>query len=71
MVSTNLHTHEVTCNECLGRFAIICDRKDLEAWLSGEKYIQDALNYLSAGERELLLSNTCDSCFKKMFDIDE
>jgi len=27
----------------------------MEAWLSGDKYIQDALSYLSAAERELLI----------------
>ena len=30
-------------------------------------HIQDIFPYLTAGERELLISGTCDECWKKMF----
>ena len=49
---------------------IIADRKDIESWLSGDKYIQDALAYLSAADRELLISNTCDDCWKNLYGED-
>ena len=40
-------------------------------WQSG-KLIQDALPELSAGERELLISGTCDECWQRLFpDGDE
>lgn len=35
-------------------------------------YIQDALRKNTAAERELLISATCDDCWKKMFpDCDD
>ena len=37
--------------------------------ISGE-LIQDALPYLSASEREMLISGTCDDCWQKMFPVD-
>ena len=41
------------------------------AWRTGE-LIQDALPDLTPAERELLISNTCDECWKQMFpDEDE
>ena len=49
----------------------MADRDDMEAWLSGDKYIQDALAYLSPSERELLISSTCDTCWKKMYGEDD
>tara|TARA_Y100000004_G_C8675621_1_gene311148 strand:+ start:229 stop:453 length:225 start_codon:yes stop_codon:yes gene_type:complete len=57
----------ITCQYCGVEYAIIVDRRDVEAWLSGEKYIQDALGHLTAGERELFISRTCDTCWKKMY----
>ena len=40
--------------------------QDVVDWKGG-KYIQDAMPYLSADERELLISGTCGTCFDKMF----
>ena len=71
MVSTKIVSHSVVCNNCRKEYNIMADRQDMEAWLSGDKYIQDALSYLSASERELLLTQTCNDCFEKMFDNDE
>jgi len=39
-------------------------------WQRGE-LIQDALPELSADQRELLISGTCDKCWKEMFGSDE
>jgi hypothetical protein len=36
------------------------------AWQSGE-YIQDALPMLNAGEREMLISQTCNDCWADLF----
>ncbi len=60
--------HNITCSHCGTEYAIIADRRDVESWLSGERYIQDALHYLTAGERELFISRTCDDCWKILFD---
>ncbi len=40
--------------------------EDYKAWENG-KVIQDAMPYLTPGEREVLISGTCGSCFDKMF----
>ena len=67
MVATSQEAHTVHCKYCNDEHVILADRKDMEAWLSGDRYIQDCLSYLTAGERELLISGTCDTCWKKMY----
>ena len=66
---------EVPCKHCGIMYTILADREDVKKWLAGEGYIQDLLAYLSDGERELLMSGTCDNCWKNMFgedfDIDD
>ena len=52
-----------TCGETKTLLVCITDYAD---WQLG-KYIQDAMPYLSADERELLISKTCGTCFDKMF----
>jgi hypothetical protein len=71
MVSTKIVSHSVVCNNCRKEYNIMADRQDMEAWLSGDKYIQDALSYLSAAERELLISATCNTCWSKMYGLDD
>lgn len=58
---------QVICNICGNVHTIIYNREDMIDWLSGQAYIQDTMPYLSAAERELLISGTCGSCFDKMF----
>ena len=56
-----------TCRLCGKLVEMLVNPKDLSDWKSEKKYIQDAMPYLSAGEREILISKTCDECFDKMF----
>lgn len=58
---------DVQCAMCRAYFRIIYNREDMTDWLSGSLAIQDALPYLTAGERELLISEICSDCFDKMF----
>lgn len=70
MITTNKcneYPHEVSCVHCGSEHVILLNRKDLEMWMSGEAYIQDSLDYISKSDRELLISGTCDSCWKKMW----
>lgn len=60
----------VQCRHCRITYSIMYNRQDMVDWLSGSGFIQDLMPYLSAGERELLISGTCDSCFSEMFGID-
>ena len=43
---------------------------DYTSWENGE-LIQNAMPYLSADERELLISGTCGTCFDNMFGSEE
>ena len=51
------------CNED-NTFAVNAD--DLARWGSGT-LVQEAFPYLDAAERELLVSETCDSCWNKIW----
>jgi hypothetical protein len=57
----------VDCKHCEKTFEIECIAKDYRNWKKGSELAQDAFPYLSAGERELLISGTCDECWNKMF----
>ncbi len=62
----------ITCASCGGINIVSVDKENYEKWQSGEMYIQDALRKNTAAERELLISATCDDCWKKMFpDCDD
>jgi len=54
------------CKECNGHYVLMFNHCDMMAFCNG-KNVQSALPYLSPGERELLLSGICYSCFQKMF----
>lgn len=62
---------DLRCNVCGQVFTVVYNRQDMSDWLSGSEYIQDALHYLTAGERELLLSGVCSTCFDDMFSDSE
>ena len=57
---------QVYCRICSNEFTLQVNQNDLKDWQEG-KYIQDAMPYLSAGERELLISNICEECFTNLF----
>tara|TARA_Y100000296_G_scaffold73682_1_gene91423 strand:- start:308 stop:457 length:150 start_codon:yes stop_codon:yes gene_type:complete len=44
--------------------------EDYEAWENGE-LIQNAMPYLSADEREVLISGMCGPCFDNLFGDEE
>lgn len=60
----------VRCVHCNENYDVWVDPADLAAWSEGE-LIQDVLDYLTPGERELLMSGTCDACWDKLFPPDE
>jgi len=63
----------IRCDKCGVEYQIVLDERDFDAWQKGDCYIQDCLAYLSAAERELLISQTCNDCWKKLYgeDLDE
>lgn len=58
-----------TCKRCKKRVSFVVWADDWDAWKSGELLIQDAFWYLTAGEREILISKICGKCFDEMFNI--
>jgi hypothetical protein len=54
------------CRVCRQPQTMMVNKLGLRMWCDGE-YIQTALPNLSAGEREFLMSGTCDPCFDKLF----
>ena len=59
-------THVIKCWKCLETHTIEVSAEGYAEWQGGE-LIQDALPELSAGERELLISGTCDPCWDELF----
>ena len=55
-------TLNVKCGHCKTWFPLAVDADDIARWKAGE-YVQNVLHYLTAGERELLISGTCDECW--------
>ena len=64
-------TFYIKCKLCDKEYAIILDERDFDAWQNGDGYIQNVLGYLTAAERELLISQTCDDCWKKLYGEDD
>ena len=62
-------TMNLQCVHCDETYQINLNYEDVQAWKDGT-LIQDALPYLNADQRELLISKTCGSCFDKMFGVD-
>ena len=67
MIATNKkEVYNVTCRHCGATCQIMANREDVIKWMQGS-YIQDVLYYLTAAERELFISQTCNNCWKIMF----
>lgn len=58
------------CLECGEPVTMEVNESDLDRWLSGNALVQDAFPYLSADDREILISGICGKCFDKMFPDD-
>lgn len=57
---------ETTCPICNQTYAIMVYTDDFYAWKHG-KSAQDAFGYLSAEDREMLISGICPSCWDDLF----
>jgi hypothetical protein len=57
----------VVCKLCGSEHGIWLNKKDFDDWQNNNGYIQDLLDYLTSSERELLISATCDDCWKRMY----
>lgn len=62
---------KVKCQYCGKIHTITVVKNDYMKWYSGKLPIQSAMSYLSADERELLLSHVCGKCYDEMLGDDE
>lgn len=62
-MKTELATTCVRCDELL---YIVAEDSDFMKWQEGMA-VQDAFPYLSASDREILFSRTCEKCWDEMF----
>ena len=58
------------CPFCGEYHEVEVSESDYAAWCGGE-LAQDAFPYLSADEREILISGICSDCWERMFGGDE
>jgi len=56
----------VVCPICKEEHFIFANVEDIWAWEDGE-LVQNAFPYLSADEREMLISGICPECWDKLF----
>ena len=61
---------ELECKYCDYEETITVHEAGYIAWHNG-MLIQHAFSYLTDGQRELMLSNTCDTCWDKFFPEDD
>ncbi len=66
MIACDKKPMNITCKNCGAEHNIMINPEDMIRWESGE-YIQDVMAYLSSAEREMLISQTCDDCWKSMY----
>lgn len=56
----------VVCAICGTRHTLYIDPEDYAEWQAGA-FVQDVFPYLTADQRELMVSRTCGPCFNLMF----
>ena len=59
-----------SCRWCNKQVVLRVSKEDFIKWNDGT-HIQFAMPYLNSGEREILISGTCNSCFDKFFNDDD
>lgn len=60
-------TLDITCRSCREHFPVAVSLEDYTRWNLGGGLIQNVMPYLSADDRELLISGTCSKCWDAMF----
>ena len=58
---------DARCWQCGQVFTLWVNPEDLFDWTAGTGPIEQMMPYLTANERELLISNTCGKCFDSLF----
>jgi hypothetical protein len=61
----------IVCRMCAHGTDLSVNAVDLERWRNRELLAQEAFPYLDADQRELLISQTCPTCWEAMFGQDD
>lgn len=61
----------IICNCCGKPVEIPISLEQYITWKRSGEFVQRAFPNLSAGHREMLISQTCDNCFKEIFPENE
>ena len=61
----------IECPICHHANEVMVNEEDYLAWAFDGELVQNAFPYLSADEREMLISGICPTCWDKMFDEDD
>jgi hypothetical protein len=63
----NPMTLEVDCRFCGKTVNLVIEQEDFRKYRNNDGLVQDIFPYLSAGEREMLISGMCEDCWDKLF----
>jgi ribosomal protein L40E len=72
----NMETIQIKCRECGKVVQLRVNKHDYDEWCNrfgseNPRHIQDIFPYLTAGEREMFLTQICDDCYTKIFGFEE
>ena len=59
---------QIKCRRCGKTYELPIEEKDIVNYITGPALIQDAFPQLTTGERELIKTRICPTCWDKMFD---
>jgi hypothetical protein len=59
------------CIQCNTLVEFDVKAEDYDLWVDKIEFIEDALWYIPADKREMLLSGVCGNCWNKLFEEDE
>ena len=65
-MDNQMKEYGLKCWRCGNEVVVMAYEMDVAHYQAGA-YMQDALPYLTAAERELFISGSCDDCWKIMF----
>ena len=71
MIASTMRPMNIRCKLCGNVYSLMINPEDVILWQAGEGNIQELFFYLSAAERELIISQTCDNCWKELYGENE
>lgn len=66
-----IKNYEVECRRCHFKKVFQLDEADVKRWQVDRELIQRVFPTMTPGDRELLISRTCETCFDDLFGDDD